>query len=420
MNKINKFGPYLIIVAALLWGLDGILRRSLFDLPPIIIVFYEHLIGLIILAPFLVKSIGQIRLSKKEWGAILLVSLLSGVLGTLWFTAALIKINYISFSVIFLLQKLQPIFAMLFAVLFLKEKLTKQYIKWALLALVAAYFITFKDGLVNLSTGQGTVMAALLALGAAFAWGSSTAFSRFILLRHSNTVVTGLRFLLTAIMALILVFFMGVESSLATPTNSQWLRFVIIALTTGMVALWLYYRGLKNTQVKVATILELTFPLVAVIIDIFLYKNVLAWSQYLAALVLLFVMYKVSRLNISFDQIYHTKLISGAGRGQRIGFPTLNFIVPKNFEHSYGIYCGWVIVGQDKYQAAFHYGPIPTFKEKKPSLEAYLLDVHLENLPDSMSFQFIAKLRDIKRFTVTDKLAENIKLDIATAKEILQ
>jgi hypothetical protein len=37
----------------------------------------------------------------------------------------------------------------------------------------------------------------MYALLAAIAWGSSTAFSRFTLLSHSNTFITGLRFLLT-------------------------------------------------------------------------------------------------------------------------------------------------------------------------------------------------------------------------------
>ncbi len=77
------------------------------------------------------------------------------------------------------------------------------------------------------------------------------------------------------------------------------LRFLLIALSTGMVALWIYYKGLKNTQVKVATILELAFPLVAVLIDIFVYKTFLAPSQYLAAIVLVFAMYKVAGLNAS-------------------------------------------------------------------------------------------------------------------------
>jgi drug/metabolite transporter (DMT)-like permease len=422
MNHVNwkKIGPYLIMLAAILWALDGILRRSLFSLPPITIVFYEHLIGLFILSPFLFRNIKRLSFSKKEWGALFLVSLFSGVLGTLWFTTALIKVNFISFSVVFLLQKLQPLFATTFAVIFLKEKVGKQYLAWALLALAAAYFVTFKNGFVSFDTGDGTMIAALFALGAAFVWGSSTAFSRFALLRKSNTVVTGMRFFLTSIFALIAVFILGQGSSLTTPTGSQWMRFVVIALSTGMVALWIYYRGLKNTQVKVATILELTFPFLAVFIDIFLYKNVLAPTQYIAAVVLLIAMYKVSRFNTAFDKIYNASIIGGAGRGERLGFPTLNFVIPDNFEHSYGVYCGWVIVNGNKYQTAFHYGPIPTFKDKRKSLEAYIISgEHIENIPDKVSFRFVAKLRDVENFSIKDKLVDSIKQDVKKSKEIL-
>ena len=106
-------GPVFIFMAAILWALDGILRRFLFDLPPITIVFLEHLIGLIIISPFFFRTWKKESLSKKEWGVIGLVAFLSGVLGTLFFTTALLKVNFIQFSVVLLLQKLQPIFAIL-------------------------------------------------------------------------------------------------------------------------------------------------------------------------------------------------------------------------------------------------------------------------------------------------------------------
>src|SRR3989338_5061940 len=114
-------GPFLIFIAAILWGLDGILRRTLFDLPPVTIVFFEHLIGLIVLSPFLFRAWKGEKLSKNEWGAIGLVALFSGVLGTLFFTTALLQVNFIQFSVVFLIQKLQPLFAVLAAYVVLKE-----------------------------------------------------------------------------------------------------------------------------------------------------------------------------------------------------------------------------------------------------------------------------------------------------------
>jgi drug/metabolite transporter (DMT)-like permease len=292
-----KYSSFLIVLAAILWGVDGILRRSLYSVSPIVIVFYEHLIGALLILPFFFADKNRVELNRKEWLAVIFVALLSGVLGTLWFTTALLRVGFIPFSVVFLIQKLQPLFAIATATILLKEKIDRRYVGWALLAISAAYFITFKDGIVNLATGDGTVIAALFALGAAFAWGSSTAFSRYTLLGHSNTQITALRFFITVPFALIFVFAMGQVPGLQTVTGAQFLRLLVIALSTGMVALWIYYKGLKGTEAKISTILELTFPLVAVFIDIFLYKTYLAPSQYIAAAVLMFAMYRVALLN---------------------------------------------------------------------------------------------------------------------------
>jgi drug/metabolite transporter (DMT)-like permease len=227
---------------------------------------------------------------------LILVSLLSGLIGTLFFTKALLATGFISFSVVYLLQKLQPIFAISTARIFLKEKMPKVYFLWAIIALAAAYFVTFPGGVVNLSTGAGTLSAALFALGAAIAWGTSTTFSKIALQNHKASYTTGLRFFFTAIMAFIAVFIFGASQSLGSLALGQAGTLIIIALSTGMVALLIYYKGLKNTPVSVSTILELFYPLIAVFLDIVLYHNVLATSQYVAAIILLFAMYKVGKI----------------------------------------------------------------------------------------------------------------------------
>ncbi len=292
----HSLGPALIIIAALLWAFDGVLRRNLFSLPPITIIFLEHLIGLIILFPFVCKYIFKVSFTKREWILLTGISVLSGLLGTLWFTTALLKVNFISFSVVFLLQKLQPIFAITTARIFLKEKLSREYIVWAALAIVAAYFVTFKNGVVNLETGAGTAIAALYALGAAFAWGSSTTFSKMLLNKLDFATSTFYRFLITTIIALPLVFIFGKSTTLTQVTSEQVGYLTLIAISTGMVALLIYYRGLKKTKVHIATILELTFPFIAIFIDMVLYNQTLVLSQWLAVFVLVFSIYKISRL----------------------------------------------------------------------------------------------------------------------------
>jgi len=299
MRKILNYGPLLIIVAASLWAFDGIIRRSLYSLPSITIVFYEHLFGAIILLPYLILTFKKEGLTRKEFFLLLFIAMFSGVLGTLWFTTALLKTNFISFSVVYLIQKLQPIFAISAASIFLKEKVSKSYIKWAVLALLAAYFVTFKNGIINFSTGSGTIIAALYALGAAFAWGSSTVFSKIALIKRPSNYVAGLIFLFTSILAFGMVFIMGQQKSLSAPTISQLGRFLLIAVSTGMVSVAIYYRGLKKVPANVSTILELVYPLLAVFIDATLYKSFLAPTQYLAGGVLLFAIYKISKIQLN-------------------------------------------------------------------------------------------------------------------------
>ncbi len=300
----NYSGPIFIIIAALLWAFDGLIRQHLYTLPPITIIFFEHLIGFLLLLPFAWKSVRNAILTKREWTLVLVVAILSGLFGTLWFTTALGKVHFISLSVVFLLQKLQPIFAITTASIFLKEKLHKDYIIWAVLALVSAYFVTFKNGVVNLETGEGTAIAALYALGAAFAWGSSTTFSKMLLNKVDAKVSTFYRFLFTLILVLPIIFFFDLGNSLTAPTGTQFGLFAFIAISTGMVALLIYYKGLARTSVHVSTILELSFPFMAIFLDMMVNDTVLSISQWIASFVLVFSIYKIVKLreNINYAE----------------------------------------------------------------------------------------------------------------------
>lgn len=296
MQKLKNFGPLFVIIAALLWSFDGVLRRGLYTLPPTVVVFYEHLLGIGFLLFLIPRWLPDLKnMTKRQWLAIGLVSLFSGALGTIFYTAALGKINYIQFSVVVLLQQLQPIWAISAAAILLKEKLTKNFIVWALVALISAYFITFKDLRVNLTTGSGTLVAGLLALSAGFLWGSSTAISKYVLNKVSFLTATALRFFLAPVFAFAFIASGNQIPALFTLTQSQWLSLFAITLSTGMVALAIYYYGLKKTPARVTTICELVWPASAIFIDYFYFQKGLSPTQILGVTILLLAIYKVTR-----------------------------------------------------------------------------------------------------------------------------
>lgn len=298
MKNLKNFGPLFVIIAALLWSFDGLLRRSLYSLPPSVIVFYEHLVGFGILLLLLPKWLPDLKkMTKKQWWAIGLVSLFSGALGTIFYTSALGQVNYIQYSVVVLLQQLQPIWAVLAAAILLKEKISKEFIAWALIALSSAYLITFKDLTLNFTNQPETVTAGLLALGAGFLWGSSTAISKYVLNRVSFLTATALRFLLAPFFAFGFIVYLGQTSALGNITSPQWSTLLLIAFTTGMLALAIYYYGLKKTPARVTTILELVWPASAIFIDYVYFKQPLSATQILGVLTLIFAIYQITRKN---------------------------------------------------------------------------------------------------------------------------
>ena len=77
----------------------------------------------------------------------------------------------------------------------------------------------------------------------------------------------------------------------------QWLMLLAITFSTGMVALVIYYYGLKKTPARVSTIAELVWPASAIFIDYFLYKSILSPTQILGVILLFIAIYHVSKFS---------------------------------------------------------------------------------------------------------------------------
>jgi drug/metabolite transporter (DMT)-like permease len=300
----NSLAPFLVILAASLWAVDGIaLRPILYNLPVSMVVFVESVIVAILLTPVMVKKFPQLKkLSAKDWLAFLGVALFGGAIGTLAITKALFYVNYVNLSIVILIQKLQPVFALLLAVIILGERLPLRFFIYAALAIVGAYFMTFGLNIPVLETGDKTALAAMFALIAAISFGSSTVLSKRALWNVSFELGTYLRFTLSAIIMLPIVLFFGTISNISEISSNQMLIFLIIAFTTGGTAIFLYYYGLKRISASVAAICELAFPLTAIILEYVLRGNILGVVQWAGAIVLflsILMVTKISRENSS-------------------------------------------------------------------------------------------------------------------------
>lgn len=296
---MQKYAPAVaVIFAAILWSFDGFIRQNLFTLPSFLIITIEHVIGAIIFLPYIFTGWKEIsNLWQRGWISILWISVCGGILGTFFYTKALSYVNYIDLSVVVLLQKFQPLFAIALAAMILKEKITKRFLILAGIAIIGGYFVTFGNSPMA-TWNDKTIIAALLALLAAFSWGSSTVLGKHALKRLSFKTVTSLRLTVTAGITLFVLISTGQYELVSEMTIDHWKYIILIVMSTGSLALFIYYYGLNHLPASHVTIYELFWPLSAVAMDWFVRGNMMSSVQWLGALLLIGAILLLSRDNI--------------------------------------------------------------------------------------------------------------------------
>jgi len=285
----RALGAIAISAAAFLWGLDGVVltpRLGALGVP--FVVFLLHAVPFALMQPVLGGSWRVLRrLPARDWAFLGLVALAGGWLGTMAIVRALFLVEFHQLSVVVLLQKLQPVFAILLAGILLKEPISGRFLGRATVALAGAYLLTFGNRLPDLDTGATTAAAAGWAALAAAAFGSATVFGKRLLAALDFKQATFARYGLTTLIALAALLASGEGLAFGAMSRQHWALVVVIGLTTGSGAIFLYYFGLTRVPARVSAICELTLPLSAILLDYAINGSVLGPWQWAGAVLLL-------------------------------------------------------------------------------------------------------------------------------------
>jgi drug/metabolite transporter (DMT)-like permease len=287
----KKRGPLLVFLASLLWAGDGPFRKPLLTGGLFVgfVSLLEHLFNTVVSLPGLWKNRQQFKiLTASQIAGLLYIGAGASALAAILFVKGAAIMNY-NFTVAALLQKFQPIFAIILAAIFLKEKIRPKFWLLAVPALIGAYLVTFgyitPSALWN-SAGGASIKGPVLAVLAALLWAGGTVVGRSLLKDLNFQFVTGMRFVLGLLFLLVYVpVWEQMQFGLMTPLF--WRNTLIIALLTGFFALLLYYYGLRNTKASVATLMELGYPLALTLINWKFLGIALSGWQIFGALLLL-------------------------------------------------------------------------------------------------------------------------------------
>ena len=116
----------------------------------------------------------------------------------------------------------------------------------------------------------------------------------------------------------------------------------------------------------------------------------------------------------------HGRVISGAGRGIKLGFPTANLdINSQQALPAEGVYATWAYIDDKAYHSMTNIGKRPTFGGNERTVEAYVLNYHSDLYGHELRIDIIERLRSEKQFHTEEELKKQIAEDIKQGRAIL-
>lgn len=266
--------------------MDTLIRYPLVErgINPITIVFFEHILLTVFFSLSLfpsIKRIGELKLADVF--SFLVIGGLGSAVATVAFTEAF---QYLNPSLVILLQKFQPLVAIILSAIVLKEEIQKQFLLWAFICMVGGLLISSPDiirfyNLITSDYSTVTSDGALRGYGlvgvSILGWGATTVFGkRLSMVGYDTKSIMGGRFLIGL---LVLIPFVKWNESLSLPQSEDYVRILIMVLISGALAMWLYYKGLQRLSARTTAIAEMFFPFFAVVVNwFFLGKQLNDWQ----------------------------------------------------------------------------------------------------------------------------------------------
>jgi len=174
----GKLSGYLaILVGAFLFGMWATVGKfALANVPPITLAWFVQSVTAVAFAPFL----RRLRLRGKDWARVGVASILGAVAApSMYFTG----LNLTTPTNAALLSNTEALFTVVFALVFLKERLAPGGYIAASTILAGAVIVTLDLGQAGGDLGP-TLLGNLLLVLAAVCWGGSNTVSRVVIARH--------------------------------------------------------------------------------------------------------------------------------------------------------------------------------------------------------------------------------------------
>jgi drug/metabolite transporter (DMT)-like permease len=304
-----SYGPWLVGLGAALWGTESAWRiplNQLFDAE--VIVFWEHVLILLMFLPILLPNIGRLRqIDARSWGYLLFSGFAGSAVGTIFFTLAL---KYGNPTVVNVILNIQPVISTMGAFLLFRDRLAPRFFVYATIAILAGVFLSVeRPDLIGVSFQQaGLTLGTGYALICAFFWAGSTVAGRGVMMGMPLRLAASMRIVVGLACMTLIVFAHGkLNGGALWPTTAREhatkaiVLLLLLASISGGIPLLIYFEGLRLTRASTAGYFEMMQTLAAVVITWGFFHAALQPHQVLAGVVLMVAVAMVQRVQAKVE-----------------------------------------------------------------------------------------------------------------------
>ncbi|MFP4078239.1 MAG: DMT family transporter [Candidatus Izemoplasmataceae bacterium] len=265
-------GAFLIVLAAMFWGISGAIANVLLNKgwDPLVIAFYRGVVGLVF---FLLWTLISSTQNERHRFRFYLWSLLAGAGVAGNFVFYFLSIEAASISIAATLMYSAPVFVLLTSLLIGLER--PGLFKWVSVAmvLIGIVLLTESHDLASISTSVS---------GTLFGLASGVSYAVFIFGFKKASAMGSTKWVLFVSFLMfsgILILIMDLVQARDVLFSSDLGWFLTLGILGGGLSFILYVIGLRTTLPSTASIIALIEPVTATIIGVLFLNNVLSFSQ---------------------------------------------------------------------------------------------------------------------------------------------
>ncbi|MCB1531679.1 MAG: DMT family transporter [Alphaproteobacteria bacterium] len=284
-----------VLCASILWAFGYFARKIiLFEITPLTLTFITAFVVSMSLMLWLrPHPLHLWRVFHAHiWNHIALA--FTGVIfGT---TLMFIALDNLDLGLATVLEKLQPLFTLVLAALFLKERLPVRVLPYCLAALISSVFIfTESTQTLQMALSPQNLIGVGAVIGAAFSWGMATIIGRKLMLSGVRSrEVTLIRFTLAWLFLAPILLLQGDLVTHFTLSPFVWIIAVGSAIITTAGGYVLFYSGIKVVDAPTSGFLELLTPIVSLALGLIFLDETIRYTQIFFIGLMLFSIYKIS------------------------------------------------------------------------------------------------------------------------------